>query len=842
MKPYTLKFVASIIQADVLQLHEENAVVKNIVLDSRKISETAESIFFAIKGKRHNGHQYINDLYEKGIRNFVIAEKINASTLQNANILEVKDTLKALQTLAAYHRKQFNIPVIGITGSNGKTITKEWLYQLLSDDYNIVRSPKSYNSQVGVPLAVWQINETHQLGIFEAGVSEPDEMSNLQKIIQPEIGVFTNIGDAHAEGFLNIKHKISEKLNLFSASKILIYRKDYAEIGACIAAIKNQLMKHEDEAEEKFPLFTWSTQSEADLQIEKIEKHLNTTTITGVYNGQTYTIEIPFVDDAAVENIINCWCVLLYLNVPHEKIRERMMKLGKVAMRLEMKAAINNCTLINDSYNSDIASLAIALDFLEQQSQHENKTVILSDMLQSGKAAPDLYEEVSNMISRKGIKKFFGIGKALAKQQALFEKIPHLESNFYNSTEDFLEQFAMLNFQNEIILLKGARAFEFETIAKLLEEKRHATTLEVNLSAIAHNLKEYHKLLQPNVKMMAMVKASSYGSGGYEIAKTLQYNRVDYLGVAYADEGVDLRKAGITLPIMVMNPEDRSFEAMINFRLEPEIYSLQLLKKFAHAFEAFKKTAEHKTFPIHIDLETGMNRLGFAANDIPELLQILKEHSHLKIQSIFSHLAASEDPKEDTFTKQQIARFNAASNTIIDAIDYKPLLHILNSAGIVRFPEAQYDMVRLGLGLYGIDSTVIPQLKLQAVSKLKATVSQVKQIKKGETVGYNRSFKAKENMMVATVSIGYADGIDRRLSNGKGKVLIHGKFAPIVGKVCMDMTMLDVSHIPETQEGDEAIIFNETLTIQQVAEWAGTIPYEMLTGISSRVQRVFFQE
>lgn len=841
MKPYTVKSIAAIIQAEVLQLHND-AVVKNIVLDSRKITDAAASIFFAIKGKRHNGHTYIKELYEKGIKNFIVNDAVNVAAFPQANILKVKSTVKALQSLAAYHRKQFQIPVIGITGSNGKTIIKEWLYQLLSDDYNMVRSPKSYNSQVGVPLSVWQMNAEHQLGIFEAGISEPDEMSTLQKVIQPEIGVFTNIGDAHAEGFLNIKHKISEKLNLFSNSKVLIYRKDYTEISACIAAIKNQLLKHEDEAGEKFPLFTWSTKSDAHLQIKQIQKHVGTTSITGIYQEQSYSIEIPFIDDASIENIINCWCVLLYLKVPHEKIQQRMMKLGKVAMRLEMKAAINNCTLINDSYNSDIASLSIALDFLEQQSQHENKTVILSDILQSGKLAPDLYEEVSNMISRKGIKRFFGIGKDLFKQQRLFEKIPHLEAQFFESTEDFLDQFATLNFLSEIILLKGARAFEFEAVAKLLEEKRHATVLEVNLNAIAHNLNEYHKLLKPNVKMMAMVKASSYGSGGYEIAKTLQYNRVDYLGVAYADEGVELRKAGITLPIMVMNPEERSFEAMINFRLEPEIYSLHLLKKFALAFDSFKKTIEHHDFPIHIDLETGMNRLGFAESEITDLLQTLQEHAHLKIQSIFSHLAASEDPKEDTYTQQQILQFEQMSQSITAAVGYKPLLHILNSAGIARFPEAQYDMVRLGLGLYGIDSATIPTLKLQTVGKLKSIISQIKQIKKGETIGYNRSFKAIKNITIATISIGYADGIDRRLSNGKGSVLIHNKLVPIVGKVCMDMTMIDITQIAETKEGDEAIIFNETLTIQQVAEWAGTIPYEILTGISSRVQRVFFQE
>jgi alanine racemase len=838
---YDIRKIADIVQGRLL-LHHNDGVVKHIVLDSRKVTDADDSIFFAIKGKRHDGHHYINDSYEKGVRHYVVSQKVNTRKLKGSNVVEVSDTVRALQQLASFHRRQFQIPVIGITGSNGKTITKEWLYQLLQDDFNIVRSPKSYNSQVGVPLSVWLMNADHTLGIFEAGISQPNEMEHLEKIIQPSIGIFTNIGDAHAEGFLNIRHKIKEKLKLFSNVKILIYRKDYAEITECIADIKKQLLNHEDEAQEKFPLFTWSTQSEADFEIKKIEKHITHTLIEGVYKGKRYSVEIPFIDDASIENVINCWATLLYLKIPHEKIRERMKKLGSIAMRLELKRAINNCTLINDSYNSDIASLSIALDFLNQQTQHPVRTVILSDIMQSGKPEQELYEEVSKKIAQQGIQRFIGIGKNIMRQKKKFENIPHLQTAFYQSTEEFLEHFAEIDFEDETILLKGARSFEFESISKLLEEKRHTTVLEINLNALIHNLNEYHKLLRPGVKIMAMVKASSYGSGGYEIAKALQFNRIDYLGVAYADEGVELRRSGITVPIMVMNPEERSFETMINYRLEPNIYSLRLLKKFLRALHAFKKRTPQNHFPVHVELETGMNRLGFAAEDLPEVKNILNKDIAVRIQSVFSHLASSENPKDDDFSRHQIARFEEMSHFLSKDLGYTPMRHILNSAGIARFPEAQFDMVRLGLGLYGIDSAHFPQLHLQQVGTLKATISQIKSLRKGETVGYNRSYKAKKNMRIATVGIGYADGIDRRLSNGVGGMLVGGEWAPIVGKVCMDMTMIDITHIEHVREGDTVIVFGEQLPITRLAQLAGTIPYEILTGISARVQKIFYQE
>lgn len=816
--------------------------ISHILLDSRKMTDPKGSIFFAIRGKRHDGHVYIQELYEKGVRHFVVSQHLDLSAMQGANVIQVTDTVRALQLLAAQHRKHFHIPVIGITGSNGKTITKEWLYQLLQYDFNIVRSPKSYNSQVGVPLSVWQMSPENTLGIFEAGISQPDEMSYLEKIIQPTIGIFTNIGDAHAEGFLNIRHKIKEKLKLFAHVEILIYRKDYAEITECIADIKQQLMSHEDEALERFPLFTWSVQAPADLTIAKIDKRMASTLIEGHYRGRKYQIEIPFIDDASIENAINCWATLLYLKIPHEKIKERMKKLGSIAMRLELKRAINRCTLINDSYNSDIASLTIALDFLNQQTQHAKKTVILSDIMQSGMPEQELYEEVSRKIAQQGIYRFFGIGKSLMRQRNKFESIPHLHTHFFPTTESFLDRFAELDFEDEIILLKGARSFEFENIGKLLEEKRHTAVLEINLNALVHNLNEYHRLLRPGVKMMAMVKASSYGSGGYEIAKVLQFNRIDYLAVAYADEGMELRKAGITTPIMVMNPEERGFEVMINYRLEPNIYSVRLLKRFIRALYSFRKDMGNGGFPIHLELETGMHRLGISESHLPEVIDILKANHRVKVQSVFSHLAASEDVCEDVFTKKQINKFTSMADELSAILPYRPLRHVLNSAGIVRFPDAQFDMVRLGLGLYGIDTTNHAGLHLQQVGTLKAAIAQIKEIKKGSTVGYNRSFKAAKNMRIATVSIGYADGIDRRLGNGVGSMWLHGKLAPIIGKVCMDMTMIDVTAIDQVREGDEVVVFGQPLPITQLAAWAGTIPYEILTGISARVQRIYYQE
>lgn len=837
---YHITEIAKITNGRFLQQASDDAI-RNLSLDSRKLTEPEHTLFFAVKGKRHDGHLFLADLHSRGVRNFIVSENVDVSHLTDSNILLVKDSIRALQALTAYHRGRFKIPVIGITGSNGKTIVKEWLNQLLDEDYHIVRSPKSYNSQVGVPLSVWRMHENHTLAIFEAGISEPGEMEYLEKVIRPTIGIFTNIGDAHSEGFLNNRHKAKEKLRLFINSDIIIFCKDYHEITQGITEIKQQLSDDEI-AEGRFRLFTWSKTSDADLRIAKIEKGQTETYITGDFHGEPLSITAPFTDDASIENVITCWATLLYMGIDPKTITDRIAGLAKVAMRLELKDAINGCSLINDSYNSDLGSLTIALDFLDQQQQQQKKTVILSDILQSGKNERDLYLSVAELIEKKQVNRLIGIGPAITREQAEFKQIKGLETAFFASTDEFVSQMNLLNFGNEIILLKGARAFEFEKISKLLEQQVHETVLEINLNALAENLQAYTSLLRPGVKTMIMVKAFSYGSGGFEIANALQFHRADYLAVAYADEGVALRKGGITLPIMVMNPEVRSFDSIIHYGLEPDLYSPDILQKFLRALAANKKAAMTLPFPVHIEIDTGMYRLGFSKEELPALLEVLKDNKLIQIKSIFSHLAGSEDKVHDGYTEHQIALYRQLSQQIMEGLDYQPLRHILNSAGIVRFSDAQFDMVRLGVGLYGIDTTEHIQGKLKPISTLKTTISQIKQVYKGETIGYGRRGVADTDLRIATIGIGYADGIDRRLGNGVGQMLIHGQLAPLIGSVCMDMCMLNITHIPDAQVGDEVIAFGQGLPVQQVADWAGTIPYEILTGISTRVKRIYFQE
>ncbi|MGE7777412.1 bifunctional UDP-N-acetylmuramoyl-tripeptide:D-alanyl-D-alanine ligase/alanine racemase [Chitinophaga sp. NPDC101104] len=829
---YTAESISKILKGELLQQtgHPE---IEHILLDSRKLLVAETSLFIPLVSERRNAHQYIDDLYKKGVSNFVVSEPIAQGLYPKANIILVKNTLQALHTLVAWHRQQFHIPVIGITGSNGKTIVKEWLYQLLEKDNNIVRSPKSYNSQIGVPLSVWQMKPENDLAIFEAGISQPGEMVNLEKIIRPTIGIFTNIGEAHNEGFLNIRQKVNEKLVLFTRSDVLIYCKDYLALNECVNNFHNLVGKRE--IDNALQLLTWSRKTDADLRIISVDKNDNHTRIDALYKSEPVFIRIPFVDEGSIENAIHCWALMLYLGKPQETIQERMDHLGNIAMRLEMKQGINNCSIINDSYNSDLGSLAIALEFLQQQRQHPTKTVILSDILQSGKSEGSLYEEVAGMLESKGISKLIGIGKNISREKKSFARV---KSEFYASTEEFLQQVNTADFQNESILVKGARVFQFERIGKLLEQKAHQTILEINLTALAHNVKAYQSILKPGTKLMAMVKAFAYGSGSFEIANLLQFHGIDYLAVAYADEGVELRRAGITLPIMVMNPEPSSFDAILQWNLEPELYSMHLLE----LFEESVRYANKSNYPVHIKLDTGMHRLGFEQQDIPALALRLNAEGLFRVQSIFSHFAASEDPKKDDFTNMQFNRFQKMSKALQQQLGYPVIRHIANSAAIHRLPEMQLDMVRLGIGMYGVDSAHDFQDKLRNVSTLKSTVAQVKRIPKGDTVGYGATWQAKVPSLIATVRIGYADGYMRALGNGNGKMLIRGKLAPVAGVIAMDMLMLDVTGIPDVAEGDEVIVFGEGLPVEDVAKWAGTIPYEILTGISQRVKRVYFQE
>ncbi|NII23862.1 bifunctional UDP-N-acetylmuramoyl-tripeptide:D-alanyl-D-alanine ligase/alanine racemase [Pseudoflavitalea sp. X16] len=830
---YHLEDIVAIVKGKLLQQHG-NALIEQLLTDSRKLIFPDTSLFFAIKGPRRDGHSFLEPLYEKGVRNFVVSEPADTALLPEANIIQVKDVLQALQLLAAHHRKQFSIPVIGITGSNGKTIVKEWLNQLLEEQYTIIRSPRSYNSQIGVPLSVWPMNDTHELGIFEAGISQSGEMDRLQKIIQPTIGIFTNIGEAHSEGFLNLRQKVNEKLWLFTHVKTLIYCKDAPEINEGVATLWQQFNKG---GKGSFEIFNWSTVTEATVQVLTVFKDNGATLITALYKEQTISITIPFTDDASVENAIHCWCVLLHLEVMPAVIAQKMLQLGPVAMRLEMKKGINNCSVINDSYSADLSSFNIALDFLSQQRQHARKTVILSDILQSGRNEKELYKEVAQALQQRGVTRLIGIGDKMMQHQAIFRLATIPELAFYPTADALRHDFSHIPFRDETILLKGARVFELEQIDRLLEQKVHQTVLEIDLNALAHNLKQYQQLLKPSTRLMAMVKAFSYGSGSYEIANALQFHKVDYLAVAYADEGVELRKGGINLPIMVMNADESGFDVLVQYNLEPDLYSPGLLQ----AFETFLKREGIRRFPVHIELETGMNRLGFSPAELPVLLEALKGDT-FTVKSVFSHLAASEEKQHDAFTQQQAAMFHSMVEAIQEVLSYPFLRHIANTAGIARHPDLQLDMVRLGIGLYGIDSGDTHKLELKEVSTLIATIAQIKQLKEGETVSYGRKGVVNRDTRVATVRIGYADGYPRNLSNGAGKMWVKGMLAPVIGTVCMDMVMIDITGIPHVQEGDEVVLFGRELPVSQVAHWAQTIPYEMLTGISQRVKRVYFEE
>ena len=825
---YTLENIAGAVKGKLLNQAASTLRIRDILIDSRQLIAAEQCLFFALISERNNGHRYISQLYEKGIRAFVISQlPADINTMPDAAFILVENTLAALQALAAFHRRQFDMPVIGITGSNGKTIIKEWLFQLLSPDFNIIRSPKSYNSQVGVPLSVWQMDQQHQLAVFEAGISEPEEMEKLQAIIKPTIGLFTNIGQAHSENFIQTSQKVGEKLKLFTKVDTLVYCTDHADIQSII--IKSELLR-------TIKSFSWSRKNEADLQIVSVEKNLNKTNINGLYKGKEALVSIPFVDEAAIENAIHCWAVMLLFGLPQDEITKRMALLVPIAMRLELKAGINNCTIINDSYNSDVNSLSIALDFLNQQQQHKQKTLILSDILQSGRNEVDLYTYIAQLLEAKGIDNLIGIGPAISRQADRFQ----MNKVFFDTTEEFLSHYPFASLNNQTILLKGARIFEFEQISKLLQEKAHETVLEINLNNLVSNLNYYRTKTKPGTKLMAMVKAFGYGSGSFEVANILQFHHADYLAVAYADEGVELRKAGIILPIMVMSPEENSFDAMIRHQLEPEIFSFRILDLLE---ETIRRLAlpPNKPVKVHLKIDTGMHRLGFCPHEVDALIERIRSNPMLRIQSVFSHLAASDKAEHDAFTHQQISILEGYGKKITDAFPYTIMRHILNTGGISRFAEAQFEMVRLGIGLYGVPSTAEEIEALQTVISLKSTISQIKQLKANESVGYNRSSYTTRESRIGVVPIGYADGLSRLLGNGNGKLWVNGQAAPIIGDVCMDMCMIDLTDI-SANEGDPVVVFDSKHSIKLVAKDAQTIPYEILTRISRRVKRVYFQE
>lgn len=797
-----------IVEGKISSYYKE-VVLEHLIIDSRKAIVSDGTVFFAIGGARNNGHHFIHFLYQQGIRNFVVEQEVQLPS--DANVLWVPSAVLALQKIAAYHRATFNIPIIGITGSNGKTIVKEWLYLLLSSKYSIAKNPGSYNSQVGVPLSVWNLQSYHSLGLFEAGISKPGEMEKLQFIINPTIGIFTNIGSAHSEGFVSLQQKIEEKGKLFAKAACTIYCKDQTAIDHFLQT-------------KKLTTLSWGFSSAADIQIRRKEK------FEIQYKQVTFSIALPFADPASVENCFHCIAMMLYLHFSENEIQEGIQSLRAVPMRLELKEGINQCQVIDDSYNNDLAGLQVSIDFLNNQHQKKKKALILSDILQSGVEPNTWAKQVAALVKNNSLDHFVGIGAGLCESRSYFPET----ARFFTSTEDFLQAFTELDFNNEIILVKGARVFAFERIVQRLQKKIHGTVLEIDLGAMVHNLNFFRANLKPTTKIMAMVKAFAYGSGSKEVANLLQYHKIDYLGVAYADEGVELRKNNIRIPIMVMNPSPDTFDTLIHYRLQPVVYSFTILTSLIEHLN-------NQTCIIHIKFDTGMHRLGFSQQDLPRLTDLLLTHATLKVASIFSHLAGADEEQHDAYSNNQAVLFQQYADTLTLALGYKPLYHLLNSPGILRLPQFQFDMVRLGIGLYGIDPTVNKNKNLKPVATLKTKVSQIHTLTSGQTVGYGRHGKIVGEKEIATIAIGYADGYSRAFSKGVGKVLVKGAVAPVIGNVCMDMTMIDVTGLG-IREGDEAIIYGEEMPIETVAASIQTIPYEILTNTSERVKRVFVSE
>lgn len=798
-----------------------------ILTDSRSLCFPEETLFFALKSKRNDGHNYIPELYRRGVRNFVVTDvpKGYASDYPNANFLKVVDTLEALQRLAERHRDEFNIPIVGITGSNGKTMVKEWLYQLLSPQYFVTRSPRSYNSQIGVPLSVWLLSEETQVGVFEAGISEPGEMLALRDIIQPTIAVLVNLGAAHQENFPSIEEKCREKLILFHDAQTIVYPAD--------DPVVSKVVSDSDYQGER--LFWSGKDKKAPFFVKSIEKEENATRVDYVFEGGENHYTLPFIDDASINNSIVCAIVALRLGVGESDLDKRMQALEPVAMRLEVKEGQHGCTLINDSYNSDINSLDIALDFMNRRPDHKSRrhTLVLSDIFQSGQSAEELYREVSDLVRKRGVVKFIGIGPQLCAHS---DAIQLSEKFFFESTEEFIQSEVFHSLRDEVILLKGARSFGFDRLTELLVKKVHETTLEVNLNAVVKNLNYYRSFMKPETKLVCMIKADAYGAGAVEIAKTLQDHRVDYLAVAVADEGATLRRNGITSNIMVMNPEMTAFKTMFDYDLEPEVYSFRLLNALVKAAEKEGITG----FPVHIKLDTGMHRLGFdPEKDMEELIGKLKHQNAVIPRSVFSHFVGSDDDSFDDFSARQFALFDKGSRRLQASFSHKILRHIDNSAGIEHFPQRQLDMCRLGLGLYGINPR--NNAIINNVSTLKTTILQLRHVPAGDSVGYSRKTVLDHDSVIGAIPIGYADGLNRHLGNRHAYCLVNGKRAEYVGNICMDVAMIDVTGI-DCHEGDSVEIFGDHLPVTVLSDVLDTIPYEVLTTISNRVKRVYFQD
>lgn len=832
-----MKYTANDIAA-ILELPPTGAsgiVVEQLLTDSRRLVFAEQTLFFALPGPRRDGHDFIESLYDQGVRCFVVNRGIDLSMLKayctGAIFFEVPNCLAALQKIAAYHRSKFDMPVIGITGSNGKTTVKEWLYQLLHPSFNIVRSPRSFNSQVGVPLSVWKMDSTYDLAIFEAGISTTGEMNLLAPIIKPTMGVLTHMGPAHAEGFNSMPEKIKEKLQLFETVDTLIYGKDQIQ--------GYNLESDASVFKRPVTFYSWSRSVPATLVVTSEINKGSFTEMTVSYASQNYTINIPFTDKASIDDAVLCILTLLSLGKDFSYIKEGIEQLTAVDMRMQLKKGINGCTFINDSYNLDFDSFVAAGFYLQAQAAERASNIIVSDFTETGESNRDIYSKVAKHAAALGLKRFIGIGPQITKHQSVIEKeflAPGTEFYFFESTSSFLQQFRPKDFSNEIILLKGARVFEFERIANWLEQKMHETVLEINLTALAHNVKQIQNAIGSTTKLMAVVKAFSYGNGSAEVARTLASVKTDYLAVAYVDEGVELRRAGIHLPIMVMSPDEAGFEAMVAYGLEPEIYSFEIY----NAFASFLNVQGLASYGIHIKINTGMNRLGFEPSEARLLAQKLVTDQRMIVKSVMSHLVASDAPEHDHFTREQIAVFEKVCNTLKENIGYSFIRHIANSHAVQRHPASRLDMVRVGIGLYGTSATAGSDIR--KVATLKTTIAQIRQVPAGASVGYERAAIMEKDTRIATVRIGYADGYDRRFSSGAGKMYINGILCPVVGLVCMDMTMIDVTDVKDISLRDEVEIFGEHIAIETLATWSGINMYEMMSGINARVKRIYIEE
>ena len=830
---YTANDIASILELPLTQA--SSIVLEQLLTDSRRLVFAPQTLFFALPGPRRDGHEFIESLYDQGVRCFVVNKQVDLSELKTycteAIFFEVPNCLTALQKIATYHRARFEMPVIGITGSNGKTTVKEWLYQLLHTSFNIVRSPRSFNSQVGVPLSVWKMDSSYDLAIFEAGISTTHEMEQLATIIKPTIGVLTHMGPAHAEGFTSMTEKIKEKLQLFELVNTFIYGKD-------------QIQGYDLESDAsvfKRPVtfYSWSRIAPATLVVTSEINKENHTLLSLLYAGDLFEVEIPVTDKASVENVVLCILTLLAIGKDFTFITERIKQLTAVDMRMQLKKGINGCTFINDSYNLDFDSFVAAGFYLQAQAAERASSIIVSDFSETGQSSKDLYTKVAKHAAALNLKRFIGIGPQIKKRESVIENefsTTATKLYFFDSTELFLQQFRLQDFSNEIILLKGARVFEFERIANWLEQKMHETVLEINLTALAQNVKQIQNTIGASTKLMAVVKAFSYGNGSAEVARTLAAVKTDYLAVAYVDEGVELRRAGIHLPIMVMSPNEAGFEVMVAYGLEPEIFSFEMYE----AFVSYLNVQGIEAYGIHLKINTGMNRLGFEPSDVPLLAQQLVNDKCMVVKSVMSHLVASDASEHDAFTREQIDIFEKVCNILKANIGYSFIRHIANSQALQRHLGSRLDMVRVGIGLYGTSATTGSDIR--KVATLKTTIAQIRHVPAGASVGYDRAAMMEKDTRIATVRIGYADGYDRRFSSGVGKMYINGVLCPVVGLVCMDMTMIDVSAVKDISINDEVEIFGEHIAIETLAAWSGINMYEMMSGINARVKRIYIEE